>query len=429
MHLYNVPVIQVDLRHEETIIQTANAFEYLDRVIGEVFDKIDERIRHNNGRIDIINKRINAANNKINNLTGINKALTIFSPAKYPAASRSIEPAATFTYANRTDIKLGTDYQVRSRFDPIFHRDINNKLQFYHVTARARERDVTHTTHKRSLSMYLESIDTVLLFNETVNVYIDDGSERARRRDETKMASEQNANNNNKLSSAPSPIPMLHRKVGGKNKMHEMLFYSPGICEAPQIDVPHDLPDLPGIADDIAFNVAGLDDLTILPNPLNMNIIDLPAVPQAETEHVTVLDKREIIPNIPTPISGQSGTITSVDILQANTTTIAKQQALPPPPPPIPPPPPPPPPPVEVLANSSTSNNQKNNIKDSSATVVKGTAKPSSKNIQEDSGNMHNNLMAAIRQAGGAGKAKLRAAQLRAEKKVSFRLSLPNSIF
>lgn len=44
MHLYDVPVIHPDLRHEETIIQAINSLEYLNFVITDVFDKIDQRI-------------------------------------------------------------------------------------------------------------------------------------------------------------------------------------------------------------------------------------------------------------------------------------------------------------------------------------------------------------------------------------------------
>lgn len=36
MDLFDIPVIQPDLRHEETIIQIANAFDLLQQVITEV---------------------------------------------------------------------------------------------------------------------------------------------------------------------------------------------------------------------------------------------------------------------------------------------------------------------------------------------------------------------------------------------------------
>jgi hypothetical protein len=54
MHLYNIPIVQPDLRHEEAIIQALSALEQLNNVINEVFDRVDSRIAENLKRVESV---------------------------------------------------------------------------------------------------------------------------------------------------------------------------------------------------------------------------------------------------------------------------------------------------------------------------------------------------------------------------------------
>lgn len=89
-----------------------------------------------------------------------------------------------------------------------------------------------------------------------------------------------------------------------------------------------------------------------------------------------------------------------------------------------PPPPPPPPMPMSTALNTPTNVNQPD---DRSALMnsIRGGASlrkvhqfKTKKNVISEDSNPHSSLMASIRQAGGADKAKLRAITLGAEKQV-----------
>lgn len=52
-----IPIISQDLKQDEVCIRALKTFEYLDKVVDEVFDRIDARISRNMTRIDNVNKR------------------------------------------------------------------------------------------------------------------------------------------------------------------------------------------------------------------------------------------------------------------------------------------------------------------------------------------------------------------------------------
>lgn len=53
----SIPIIAQDLKQDEVCIRALKTFEYLDKVVDEVFDRIDARIARNMTRIDNVNKR------------------------------------------------------------------------------------------------------------------------------------------------------------------------------------------------------------------------------------------------------------------------------------------------------------------------------------------------------------------------------------
>lgn len=53
----DIPIIPQDLKQDEVCIRAIKTFQYLDEVVGEVFDRIDARIARNMTRLDDINGR------------------------------------------------------------------------------------------------------------------------------------------------------------------------------------------------------------------------------------------------------------------------------------------------------------------------------------------------------------------------------------
>lgn len=52
-----IPIIAQDLKQDEVCIRAIKTFEYLDKVVDEVFNRIDARIAKNMTRISEINNR------------------------------------------------------------------------------------------------------------------------------------------------------------------------------------------------------------------------------------------------------------------------------------------------------------------------------------------------------------------------------------
>jgi WAS family protein 1 len=77
--LYLVPVIQQDLRQEETILQIADVLDYLDQVVNDVFDRVQSRIEESKAKLEKLRKRESLAKLKVEKLTGSSKATKVHS--------------------------------------------------------------------------------------------------------------------------------------------------------------------------------------------------------------------------------------------------------------------------------------------------------------------------------------------------------------
>lgn len=53
----SIPIISQDLKQDEVCIRALKTFEYLDKIVDEVFDRIDARIARNISRIENVNRR------------------------------------------------------------------------------------------------------------------------------------------------------------------------------------------------------------------------------------------------------------------------------------------------------------------------------------------------------------------------------------
>ncbi|XP_055706280.1 WASH complex subunit 1 [Phlebotomus papatasi] len=252
MHLYNIPLIQQDLRHEEAIIQTANAFEYLENVITDIFDTINKRIDKNNARVEDIKHRITVANAKVESLVGIKKAITIYSPAKYPAGDKIQDIEVTFPEQKEPRVRLNDDYTVESSLDPVSQKRLQDKLHFYHVRKFVDRSSESIPEGLGAPPYNMTSINSFLLYNTTENPYehykkVDPLSGTIR----TTSSSTALEDESQKMEAAP--LSISNRNAQPK-KVPDSFFYTPQFDEAPALEVPDDLPDLPGIAGDITFS-------------------------------------------------------------------------------------------------------------------------------------------------------------------------------
>lgn len=272
MYLHELFLIRPDLRHEETIIQTANCLERLTNVINEVFDRIDHRVEKNCERVKSLNIRSNAVRNKIHSLTGINKATTIFSPVRFPTVlnmnkNHSVEKFQIKKHVETPDIHFIDGI----KFEAVPRRSISDKSKFYYVNTSDRTYNCSE-----SFPYYTETINSLLLFNTQINVYskhpISSDSPKHKKKTTNEPVS------SDIVRMEPSPLPILNRNMSTR-KAKEDLFYTPSVFNAPELDLPQYLPDLPGIADDIEFNVDNSVDTPIQkPVPIVNQTIDIPEI-------------------------------------------------------------------------------------------------------------------------------------------------------
>lgn len=84
--IYKVNLIPSDLSTEETILQIADTLDNLNGIVEDVFARLVSRINQNMVKTAKLNERIEISRNKVEKLTGMQKAIKVFSGAKYPAS-------------------------------------------------------------------------------------------------------------------------------------------------------------------------------------------------------------------------------------------------------------------------------------------------------------------------------------------------------
>lgn len=385
--MFKVPIIPPDLRHEETIIQAAHALDCLQTTIVAIFGRIDKRIEKNNAKVKELLARIDKSQAKINSLQGTRKAIRIYAPARFPATNIFKDLHVTFNEEETFVHKPRARYQVESKLD-INLPAISEKLIFFHVRCQNNEKQTLESSLAKdrnsikqnqdmgSMPTDLRSTSSILLFNTDISVYNlqDRDNEQlldARRR--TKLIKNKRQHGYyqpvlTKQMLEPAPHSLIHRRndmltpSGG-------LKYTPKLSEAPELNLPLDLPDLPGIADDLRF--------------------DSPEAKQKIAPSLAF-----VVENLPELTDLLNDSEKNKDSAEKKGTD--NMNAVPPPPPPpiptqqlttAPPPPPPPPPPTKDVTQSN------------SRKII---------NVPQSPPDTRSELMAAIRNAGGVGKARLR---------------------
>jgi WAS family protein 1 len=369
--MIQIPLIGQNIRPDEVSLRAIKTFEYLDNVVDQMFDRIDERIKKNMSRMDEISVRLQKVDKKIEALKTSKKAIKMYSPAQYPIENPP-KFYPTFTQSCIKD-KLEFNYQLNMPIESIENRQYTDKLQFFHLKTPKRT-----TAQKPDLLNNVTSINSLISFYNNENIYLSDAIAIKK-----EQSAQQSDNNKSELDEDMTDFSRFSTMI--RNKQHgENFHYLPTLSQAPDNEFPLDLPDLEGmIAGDISFSVPD-EELNVPSFRANMNIVN-------ELPNITDLIEAK---NTQTPVMEGAGK--KDEIADVKMPEVSKLNEIPLPPPipsniPLPPPIPqniPLPPPL--LINNPTSS------------TMKKTENPVSSGDDARS-----SLLKAIRDA--AGKPKLRS--------------------
>lgn len=249
---YTVPLIQPDLRREEAIQQIADALQYLQKVSGDIFSRISQRVELSRSQLQTIRERVSLAQAKIEKIKGSKKAIKVFSSAKYPAPEHLQGYSSIFTGAQDFGLQKRPRHRIQSKHRPLDERALQEKLKYFPVCVNTKvEPEDEAEEGLGGLPSNINSVSSLLLFNTTENLYkkyvfLDPLAGAV-----TKTHVMLGAETEEKLFDAPLSISKREQL---EQQIPENYFYVPDLGQVPEIDVPCQLPDLPGIADDLMYS-------------------------------------------------------------------------------------------------------------------------------------------------------------------------------
>lgn len=257
--IYSVPIVFQELRPSEVYFQIFDSLENLNKTVEDVFDRISVRVTSEKTRIQAINSRLSVAQAKVKQITGTNKAITVFSPAKYPAPARLTDYIPLyFSYQSPTPKR--SNYKLLE--EPHLLTDRNNIIidgDILVTETAIKDNDFSKEGLGR-LPDNLPSISSLLLFNTPENPYkkyvsLDNlaGTEKIHKKEEEKKE---------KLAEAPKTFTDGDILPAVSNIEY---VYKPTLGEVPTLHLPSVLPNLPNVAD-ISWSVNPSDLLSIAPS-------------------------------------------------------------------------------------------------------------------------------------------------------------------
>uniref|UniRef100_A0A8D8XX13 WAS protein family homolog 1 n=1 Tax=Cacopsylla melanoneura TaxID=428564 RepID=A0A8D8XX13_9HEMI len=358
-----VPLVQDDLKYPETIFQIANTLDILHQSIRHVFDHVNKSIGRTRKSLLRIEERNNIVSAKIEHLRSIQKSVTITSKSKFPYVDRE-NFSVDFQVPPKIQIdKLPAELGALDTATPA---DIDSKLKFYHVKTGDdmlhKNVELVSEENLGKLPGHIESITSCMLFNTSENVYdkyiiVDPLSSKQGVKPLSSLQ-------DNVLKMEDAPKSLLQEDDVLLKK--QTFVYSPSVEEIPVIELPVDLPDLMGFADDFRYTGENVvSEKTVTPSqdsipPINTNEPVLKSPPEPKPNPTTQTNVQQISqPDVSSKFDKKEDAVISPTVV----------------------PPPPPPPPMNP------------------SPMLPPTPEPSS---------LHANLMQAIRNAGGKGNAKLK---------------------
>lgn len=376
MHIYEVPVIPNNLRREETVVQIADVLQHICNVFDDIILKVNSRIDDNVQHMSRLTSRINVSSEKIAKLRETKKAIQIFSSSKYPATDVHKRYKSMFI---KSDVTLE---RTNMKFKDLVSSDQPlEKLQFYHVKGTGKLSNKSKYDVEEGLGSFpdnVESVNELFLFNTSKNPY-----KNYVMSDPLQVILETKDEDESRVL-GPDAAPLsISQRAAMNRSFRENYFYSPGLGDVPSIDVPLDLPDLPGVADDLRYLME--TDPAIAPS-----VTTTPTVPE--------------LPSI-----AQTPSEVPLQVIEAPPVTLPESLKMPSPPIPTVPP-------VEPEQSNMTVVVETVPVPVPSPREVPAEKKPPRTELPvvED---MRASLMAAIRQAGGLKKANLRNTEPKKEAK------------
>ncbi|XP_066262358.1 WASH complex subunit 1 [Euwallacea similis] len=290
---YSIQTVPHNLSKEETIIQMVETLDHLKAITQDIFSRVNKRLDKNTEKLSSISKRIDVAASKVQLLKADTKAKTVFSSSKYPAADINKDYVSIFSdspHIERQRHEINYKKYITT-YEPL------SKLQFFHVkTLNQKESSIPEGLG--DIPHDIKCINDLLLFNTGRNIYKD-----FKPGDSHKDSEHINSNNDYYTTSELGPAPFsINQRSSMQHANKDNYFYTPKVEELPDLDVPWDLPDLPGIADDVRYEIdIGTIITPSVVNTTSPNVeLDLPDLVEVKADIETLTAVSAVPP--PPPI-------------------------------------------------------------------------------------------------------------------------------
>jgi len=355
-----IPLLPYDLGYEETILQLIKSLDCLDKVVECVYEHVRGNINSQKSEIVKLNEKLNDVAKKVQKLSNTKKSIQVYSSSKYPATHLQKD----YEYSYNFDVKSDIIDNIQVAHQICVSKDPSDKLKFYHVNdgkKLSKNKDIIHMKGLGGLPDGVDYINSLLLFNSNENLYKNYVLSNPYKVKETLTSKQVEKVKNINKSVFTLPLNDTENQFN--------YSYTPEYEEVPSIDVPADLPDLPGIAGDVQCykNEEEEENLSkpVVCNP--SSVVDLPSFDELDK-----IKNDEKVPNNSIQTEQEIIKMTEPEQLPTVVSIQSKIDQ------------------VEVIDNSVKKDQYVNKTYD-------------------DSINTHSVLMDEIRNAGGLQKAKLRS--------------------
>ncbi|XP_045470587.1 WASH complex subunit 1 [Harmonia axyridis] len=296
--IYKVNLIPPNLRKNETIVQIADSLDYLSKVVDDMMLHIENRIDIYNNKLQDVSNRVGDVERKISQIRGVKNAIQVFSSSKYPVNCKERNYISIFP--TKSDIPL-VKHEVSEKY-PLKKDEPIDKLHIYHVKISKLEPEKIEGLGQ--VPNDASCISDLILYNSGKNPYREFNISTSLQVPNSSVRAE-----NNKINIGTAPASIVERSLF-TNLPSQEYFYSPDLGDVPSLDVPLDLPDLPGIAgnvryeEDINLGIApSVLSPTLKSDPLDQKILndDLKDLPEIiPSSPSPIQEKNEIVPTIET---------------------------------------------------------------------------------------------------------------------------------
>lgn len=380
-----IPLLSYDLGYEETVLQLIKSLDCLEKVVGCVYEHIRDNISSQKSEIIKLSDRLNNVTNKVHRLSNTKKSIQVCSSSKYPATHCQKD----YVYSYDFDVKSDIIENIQVTHKICMSRDPSDKLKFYMVDNNiklSKNKDICSVRGLGGLPDNIKYVNSLLLFNSNVNLYKN-----------YVLSNPYKVTNITTPSSAGKQVehveninkPVFTLPLNDVDSQFNY-SYTPLDEEVPSIDVPADLPDLPGIAGDVQYFKEKIvdepPDLSCKPSSVVVNLPNFDELDDLKDDQ-TVANDSAIITVLQEPIKLEHEQ--SSVILQSSQNKTDHN--------------------IDDCINSAGAIKIEKNVKNTS----------NSNNI-----NTHCILMDEIRNAGGLQKAKLRSVS---DRKTNDEILLPTS--